>query len=35
VLERGTVTQRGSVRSLVREPATPYVERLVSNWSED
>jgi molybdate transport system ATP-binding protein len=35
VLERGAVTQRGSVRSLVREPATPYVERLVSNWSED
>ncbi|MCU1419700.1 MAG: ATP-binding cassette protein [Microbacteriaceae bacterium] len=35
VLERGEVTQRGSVRSLVREPATPYVERLVSSWSED
>jgi molybdate transport system ATP-binding protein len=35
VLERGSVTQRGSVRSLVREPATSYVERLVSSWSED
>jgi molybdate transport system ATP-binding protein len=35
VLEAGAVTQRGSVRSLVREPATPYVTRLVSSWSED
>jgi molybdate transport system ATP-binding protein len=35
VLEGGVVTQRGSVRSLVREPATPYVTRLVSSWSED
>jgi molybdate transport system ATP-binding protein len=35
VLEAGAVTQRGSVRSLVREPATPYVARLVSSWSED
>jgi ABC-type sulfate/molybdate transport systems ATPase subunit len=35
VLERGTVTQRASLRDLVREPATPYVRRLVANWAED
>ena len=35
VLERGRVTQRGTVRDLVREPATPYVARLVSSWSDD
>ena len=35
VLERGRVTQRGTVRDLVREPATAYVARLVSSWSDD
>lgn len=35
VLERGTVTQRATVRDLVREPATPYVRKLVAAWSED
>jgi molybdate transport system ATP-binding protein len=35
VLERGRATQRGTVRDLVREPATPYVERLVAEWSDD
>jgi molybdate transport system ATP-binding protein len=35
VLEKGTATQRGTVRDLVREPATPYVARLVASWSDD
>jgi molybdate transport system ATP-binding protein len=35
VVERGRASQRGSVRDLVRAPATPYVERLVSAWSDD
>ena len=35
VLERGRATQRGSVRDIVRDPATPYVERLVRSWSDD
>ncbi|CAN5218685.1 hypothetical protein BH09ACT5_BH09ACT5_20620 [soil metagenome] len=35
VLEHGRMTQRGSVRDVVRAPATPYVERLVRSWSED
>jgi molybdate transport system ATP-binding protein len=35
VLENGTVTQRGSVRDLVREPATDYVRRLVRDWGDD
>ena len=35
VLEKGRETQRGSVRSLVAEPATSYVRRLVASWSED
>jgi molybdate transport system ATP-binding protein len=35
VLERGRATQRGSVRDIVREPATGYVERLVRDWSDD
>ena len=35
VIERGVATQRGSVRDIVREPATPYVRRLVASWSED
>lgn len=35
VLENGIVTQRATVRDLVREPATPYVSTLVAAWSED
>jgi len=35
VIENGAATQRASVRDLVREPATPYVQRLVRDWSED
>jgi molybdate transport system ATP-binding protein len=35
VIEGGAVTQRGSVRDLVREPATEYVRRLVRDWGED
>jgi molybdate transport system ATP-binding protein len=35
VIEKGRATQRGTVRDLVREPATPYVRRLVASWSED
>ena len=35
VIEGGQATQRGTVRDLVRSPATPYVARLVSAWSED
>ena len=35
VLEKGRATQRGSVREIVREPATPYVARLVASWSDD
>lgn len=35
VLEKGEVTQRATVRDLVREPATPYVRTLVAAWSED
>lgn len=35
VIERGRATQRGTVRELVRSPATPYVRRLVSSWTED
>jgi molybdate transport system ATP-binding protein len=35
VLESGRITQRSSVRDLVRSPATAYIERLVSRWSED
>jgi molybdate transport system ATP-binding protein len=35
VIEDGAATQRGSVRELVREPATEYVRRLVRDWSDD
>lgn len=35
VIERGRATQRGTVRELVRSPATPYVRQLVSLWAED
>jgi len=35
VVERGRATQRGTVRELVRAPATAYVERLVASWSDD
>lgn len=35
VLEKGSATQRGSVRQIVAEPATPYVARLVASWGED
>ena len=35
VIENGAATQRATVRDLVRSPATPYVERLVRDWSED
>lgn len=35
VLERGVATQRATVRDLVRDPATPYIERLVRDWGDD
>ena len=35
VIENGVATQRATVRELVQSPATPYVERLVRDWSED
>ncbi len=35
VLEHGRITQRGTVRELIREPATPYIERLVERRLED
>ena len=35
VIEAGRATQRGTVRELVKEPATPYISRLVAEWSED
>ena len=35
VIEGGVATQRGTVRDLVREPATAYVRKLVAAWSED
>jgi molybdate transport system ATP-binding protein len=35
VLERGRVSQRGSVREIVNAPATPWIQRLVDNWSAD
>ena len=35
VIEKGVATQRGSVRDIVREPATKYVRKLVASWSED
>ena len=35
VLEHGRITQRGTVRELIRAPATDYVERLVTRWAED
>ena len=35
VIEKGVATQRATVRDLVREPATPYVRKLVAAWSED
>ena len=35
VLEKGRATQRGTVREIVREPATAYVSRLVASWGED
>jgi len=35
VIEAGRVTQRGQVRGVVREPASPWVARLVRDWAED
>jgi molybdate transport system ATP-binding protein len=35
VVEKGRATQRGSVRDVVRAPATAYVERLVRDWGDD
>lgn len=35
VIERGRATQRGTVREVIRDPATAYVERLVTRWSQD
>ena len=35
VLERGAVSQRGTVRELVTAPATPWIRRLVEQWSAD
>jgi molybdate transport system ATP-binding protein len=35
VIERGRATQRATVRQLVQAPVTPYVSRLVANWSDD
>jgi len=35
VIEAGRATQRGTVREVVRAPATPYIARLVESWSAD
>jgi molybdate transport system ATP-binding protein len=35
VLEHGVAVQRDSVRDIVRAPATPWIERLVSRWADD
>lgn len=35
VLEHGAAVQRGAVRDVVRAPATPWIERLVSSWADD
>jgi molybdate transport system ATP-binding protein len=35
VLERGQLSQCGSVREIVNAPATPWAQRLVDNWSTD
>ena len=35
VLEAGRVTQRASVRELIKSPATAYVRKLVAAWGED
>ena len=35
VLQHGVVTQRGSVREVVTAPATPWIRRLVEDWSDD
>ncbi len=35
VIEGGRVTQRGSVREVMRSPETAYVRKLVAAWSED
>ncbi len=35
VLEAGRVTQRATVRELIRSPATAYVRKLVAAWGED
>ena len=35
VLEKGRATQRGTVREVVKAPATSYISRLVASWRED
>ena len=35
VLEHGAAVQRGTVRDVVRSPATPWIERLVGQWGDD
>jgi len=35
VLEGGRVTQRATVRALIKSPATAYVRKLVAAWGED
>ena len=35
VLEAGRVTQRATVRELIKSPATAYVRKLVAAWGED
>ncbi len=35
VVEQGRATQSGTVRDLVRQPATPYISRLVAAYGED
>ena len=35
VLERGQLSQRGSVREIVNAPETPWIQRLVDTWSAD
>ena len=35
VLENGRVTQRATVRELIKAPATAYVRKLVAAWGED
>jgi ABC-type sulfate/molybdate transport systems ATPase subunit len=35
VLEHGRAVQHGTVREVVRSPATPWIDRLVASWARD